>query len=102
MNGKARRRSGLPTDSAARVADGADRWPDTGRLWAAVMLASSPEVCGSILQGKPVMARLLDREALRRALRGDPPPPRDFILITPEHLAALDECGPLLPERGVA
>ena len=40
------------------------------RLWAVLMLARTVDVAESILAGRPVMARNLDPEALRRALRG--------------------------------
>ena len=71
----------------------------TGRTWAAMMVTPHLDVCRSILFGRPVMVRQLDLEALRRALRGAPPPPLEFITITPEHLDALSECGPLLERR---
>jgi hypothetical protein len=70
-----------------------DRHP--GRAWAALMLASTPDLWASILRGLPVMVRRLDPEALRRALRGAPPPPLEFVRITPDNLDALAECGPL-------
>ncbi len=66
-----------------------------GRLWSAVMLARDLPTCRSILRGLPVMVRNLQREPLRRALRGTPPPAREFIQITLEHLDAVVECGPL-------
>ena len=73
------------------------------RLWAVFMLARSPGIAESILRGRPVMARGLDPEALRRARRGaTAPPPNSFIRIRHGHLDALDECGPLLPERRAA
>lgn len=65
------------------------------RLWAAMRLTYSVDVCGSILRGQPVLVARLDPEALRRALRGAPPPPSEFITITDEQLDALNECGPL-------
>ena len=72
---------------------------DGRRLWAVFMLALTVDVAESILLGRPVMVRNLDREALRRALRGDPPPARKFITITTEHLDAIAECGPLTERR---
>jgi hypothetical protein len=67
-----------------------------------MMLARTPEVWGSILRGLPVMVSRLDPEALRRALRGDPPPPGEFIHITDDNLDALAECGPILEGRPAA
>jgi hypothetical protein len=73
------------------------------RLWAVLMLARTVEVAESICAGRPVMARCLDPEALRRALRGaTPPPPNSFIRVRHGHLDALDECGPLLERRRAA
>lgn len=40
------------------------------RLWAALMLARSLEVFESVCAGRPVLMRLLDPAAVRRALRG--------------------------------
>lgn len=50
----------------------ADEVRDSRRLWAVVMLTSDLEVCRSILVGRPVLARQLDAEALRRARRSEP------------------------------
>jgi hypothetical protein len=70
------------------------------RLWAVFMLACTPEVAESILAGRPVMARSLDPEALRRAMRGAAtPPPNSFVRVRHGHLDALDECGPLTERR---
>jgi hypothetical protein len=69
------------------------------RTWSAMMLTPHVDVCCSILLGLPVMVRRLDSEALRRALRGDPPAPGEFIRITTDNLDALNECGPLLERR---
>jgi hypothetical protein len=70
------------------------------RLWAAMMLTPDVRVFESIVRGRPVLVRNLDAEALRRALRGmSAPRPDSFIRIRHGHLDALDECGPLLPER---
>jgi len=77
---------------------------DGGRLWAAFMLSRSPEVCESILLGRPVMVRNLDPEALRRALRGErlPATPDSYIRVRSGHLDALAESGPLTKERKAA
>ncbi len=70
------------------------------RRWAAIMLALSREVCRSILLGRPVMARGLDAEALRRALRGGSlPPPDEYVVVTREMLDAVAEAGPFVPRR---
>ena len=69
------------------------------RVWAAVMLASSIEVCRSILTGRPVLARQLDAEVLRRARRGEPlPPPDSYFRVRPGHLDAIAEGGPFHPK----
>jgi hypothetical protein len=65
------------------------------RIWAAVMLATNLAVCRSIIAGRPVLARQLDAEALRRALRGaELPPPESYIQTTDEMLDAVAEGGP--------
>ncbi len=65
------------------------------RTWGALMLTVEVEVCCSIMRGLPVLARQLDAEALRRALRGSPfPPPESYITATPEMLDAVAEGGP--------
>lgn len=70
------------------------------RLWAVFMLARSPEVAESIMRGRPVMARGLDAEALRRALRGCPlPNPDEFVPVSHEMLDALNEAGPMSTSR---
>lgn len=70
------------------------------RLWAALVLTSDLEVCRSILLGRPVLARQLDAEALRRALRGEPlPPPDSYFRIRPGHLDAVAEGGPFEPTK---
>jgi hypothetical protein len=71
---------------------------EADRGWGAMMLALRLDVCRSILAGRPVMVRCLDPEALRRALRGDPPPPTEFIRISLEMLDALNESGALCDE----
>lgn len=64
-------------------------------LWAAIMLTSDLAVCRSILLGRPVLARQLDGEALRRARRGQPvPPPDQYVRVRAGHLAAVAEGGP--------
>jgi hypothetical protein len=73
------------------------------RLWSAMMLARSFAVLESILLGRPVLVRLLDPEALRRARRGMPaPPPTAFIRLRHGHLDAMAECGPLTGRRRAA
>jgi hypothetical protein len=63
-------------------------------MWAAVMLTTDVDVCCSILRGHPVIARQLDAEALRRALRGAPfPPPETYLTVTVEMLDAVAEGG---------
>jgi hypothetical protein len=70
------------------------------RLWTVFMLARTLAVAESILAGRPVMARNLEPEALRRALRGVPvPAPNAYIRIRHGHLDAVAECGPLLERR---
>lgn len=64
--------------------------------WAAIMLARRVDVCASVLSGRPVICRRLDGEVLRRALRGARLPPADsYLTVTPEHLDAVSEAGPL-------
>ena len=71
------------------------------RSWSLFMISHTPEVAESILAGRPVMARGLDAEALRRALRGGPlPDPDEFVVVTDEMLDALNEAGPIpIPRR---
>jgi hypothetical protein len=77
--------------------------PPTGkvigrRLWALFMIARTPETGESILRSRPVIARNLDAEALRRALRGGPlPNPDAFVVVSNEQLDAIAEAGPLNP-----
>ena len=75
-------------------------WPDpveesvSRRLWAALMLTADLQVCRSLLLGRPVLARQLDAEVLRRALRGEAlPPPETYFRIRPGHLDAVAEGG---------
>jgi hypothetical protein len=66
------------------------------RLWAVMMLARTPEAAESLMRNRPVRAGLLDAEALRRALRGNPLPGADeFVTVTREMLDAVDEAGPM-------
>ena len=66
------------------------------RLWAMFMLARTLGTAESLLVGRRVIARNLDAEALRRALRGGPlPDPGAFVLVTHEMLDAIDEAGPM-------
>lgn len=76
-------------------------WPDaveetaSRRLWAAMMLTENLQVCRSILLGRPVLARQLDVEALRRALRGARlPDPETYLTVSVEMLDAVAEGGP--------
>jgi hypothetical protein len=80
-------------------------WPDASeeavarRMWAAVMLSADFAVCGSILAGRPVLARQLDAEVLRRALRGAPlPAPDSYFRVRHGHLDAIAEGGPFDPK----
>jgi hypothetical protein len=79
--------------------DAAEREAERERIidrlfWAAIGLTSNLEVCGSIMRGQPVLARQLDAEALRRALRGATfPPPDSYIEITGGMLDAIAEAG---------
>lgn len=75
-------------------------WPDAAetkmwrRMWAAVTLTSDPDVCASVMRGLPVLARQLDAEALRRALRGLPfPPPDEYVRVDVDMLDAVAEGG---------
>ena len=70
------------------------------RLWATFMISHTPEVAESIIAGRPVMARNLDAEALRRALRGGPlPNPDEYLVVSEEMLAAVVEAGPIPTTR---
>jgi hypothetical protein len=69
------------------------------RTWAAILLARDLDTCESILERRAVMARKLDAEILRRALRGGQLPPVDgYIEITNEMLDAVAETGALLDD----
>lgn len=69
------------------------------RLWAVFMVAGDLETAESIIRGRPVMACLLDAEALRRARRGAPAPAPDaFFRVRDGHLDAISEAGPLRPK----
>jgi hypothetical protein len=71
---------------------------ESRRLWAAVMLTADLRVCRSILEGRPVLARQLDGEALKRALRGEPlPDPDSYFRVRPGHLDAIAEGGAFTP-----
>jgi hypothetical protein len=66
------------------------------RLWAAMMVATDVDTCESILRGRKVMVGRLDWEVLRRAQRGNYPPPADsYIHVTGDMLDAIHEAGPL-------
>ena len=43
-----------------------ERWPDTSRLWRAMMLAPSLEVCEALLRGESVPIDRLDPVWVRR------------------------------------
>lgn len=59
-----------------------------------MVLTTDVQVAGSILRGLPVLARQLDAEAFRRALRGAPfPPPEAYLSVTAEMLDAVAEGG---------
>jgi hypothetical protein len=79
----------------------ADEARESRRLWAVLMLTSDLEVARSILIGRPVLARQLDAEALRRARRGEPlPPPDSYIRVRDGHLDGVAEAGPMQPKAG--
>jgi hypothetical protein len=71
------------------------------RTWAAIELALDVDTAESILLGRRVRAGNLDGFVLRRALRGALlPDPEDYIDVTADMLAAIDEGGPLpLPTK---
>jgi hypothetical protein len=64
------------------------------RFWAGMMVARDLQTFESILAGRPVMERRLDRTALARAFRGQPPPPGAYLVVTLEMLDAVAEGGP--------
>jgi hypothetical protein len=79
----------------------ADEARDYRRLWATIMLTGDLEVCRSILLGRPVLARQLDAQALRRALRGEQPPePDSYFRVRVGHLDAVAEGGAFTPSAG--
>ena len=89
-----------PEGIERRERDADDERTASRRLWAAVMLTPDLEVCRSITSGRPVLARELDVEALRRALRGAPlPPPDAYLLVNADMLDAVSEAGPLKPRE---
>lgn len=66
----------------------------TRTIWAAMMLTPKLEVLLSILHNQPVLARGLDRIALRRALRGGELPEDDeYVTVTDGMLYAVHEAG---------
>jgi hypothetical protein len=76
-------------------------WPDAHeqtrdrRFWAALMLSADLEVVRSMCACRPVLAKQLDGEALRRALRARAfPAPESYIEVTVEMLDAVAEGGP--------
>jgi hypothetical protein len=85
----------LPIPEPAIWAD-AEEITASRRLWAVLMLAGDLAVCRSILLGRPVLARQLDAEALRRALRGEQfPAPDSYFRVRAGHLDAVAEGGRL-------
>lgn len=71
------------------------------QIWAAMVLTPDPDVCRSILEGRPVQVRQLEQAALRRALRGaEPPAANEYLQVTIEMLAAVQEGGPFNMEKG--
>ena len=71
--------------------------PPPDQLWAAIVLCLTPDMCSSVLAGRPVHAGNLDGVFLTRALRGESlPDPDSFILITPAMLAAVHEAGSIV------
>ncbi len=88
-----RRRNPDAWEAAEREAD--RERIESGRVWGAVMLARSLDICRSVLRGQRVEARFLDAEALRRMLRGNSlPSASEFLLVTAEMLDAVAEAGP--------
>jgi hypothetical protein len=67
---------------------------ESRRRWAAFMLARDVNVAESILLGRPVLVRTLDRVALMRAMRGDPlPEPHTWLYVEAGMLDAIAEGG---------
>jgi hypothetical protein len=65
------------------------------RRWAAIMLARDLRLAESILEGRPVLVRRLDRAALVRAMRGEPIPSGDtWLYVEASMLDAISEGGP--------
>jgi hypothetical protein len=65
------------------------------RRWAAIMLAHDLYVAESIMAGRPVLVRRLDRVALQRAMRGEPlPEPHVWLHVEASMLDAIAEGGP--------
>jgi hypothetical protein len=84
----------VPISAPTVWQDDAER-TESRRLWSDFMLTADLEVARSILLGRPVLARQLDAEALRRALRGQPlPPPDQYVRVRHGHLEAVAESGP--------
>jgi hypothetical protein len=71
------------------------RW--TGdQVWAAMQLCPEIATCQSVLNRYPVRAGNLHHDLLRRALRRRwLPDAEDHIIVTPDMLDAIAECGPL-------
>jgi len=87
-----------PEGFAAREREDEEERRESRRLWSAVMLASNLDVCRSCLSRQPVLARQLDGQALRRALRGRPlPRPETYIVVDADMLDAVAEGGAFTP-----
>lgn len=66
------------------------------RMWAAIMLCRTPDVCASVIAGCPVRAGNCDGFFLRRALRGAQlPDPESYISVDHAMLDAIVEAGPV-------
>lgn len=72
-------------------------------VWAAMMLATNPTTCTSILNRVPIRAGNTRAPLLRRALRRYGLPPADtHIIVTPPMLAAIIEAGPITTSDALA
>jgi hypothetical protein len=92
-------RAADPEGYERREREAEDARLESRRLWAASALTGDLDVCRSICEGHPVLARQLDATALRRALRGGAfPPPNNYVRVTGEMLDAVAEGGPFEPK----
>jgi hypothetical protein len=79
--------------------DGAERLASR-RWWSGLVLARDVWTCGSLLEGRPVVARNLDGEVLRLSFRGAPlPAPGEFVEVSGEMLDAVAEAEAVIVER---